>query len=200
MGKKGKDETGFIKPLFPKGNKGAIGLSINFIVIVVISLVILGLGIAFLYQLVGGATETKAILDSKTQSQLERLLVDGGKKVALPIHSAFIYGGDFKSFGIGVLNIDEDTFGTSFSLDVKLSKAVDSSEKVISSSGADSWLMYSKGPYTIDENEHQSFAIGVKVPKTAKKGTYIFNAKITCTKTSGCSPYDSVKKFTLIVK
>ncbi len=208
MYKKGIGETSsFTRKFFPKGKKGAIGLSINFIVIVVISLVILGLGIAFLYQLVGGAKETKAILDSKTQSQLERLLVDEGKKVALPSHSASVYPGDFKSFAIGVLNIDETDFGKTFNLDVKLSKAFDSSDKEISNSGADSWLIFDKGPYTIEENDNKIIPIGINVPKTAKKGTYIFNAEVKCTCVSsectsnkGCTPYDSIKKFTVVVK
>ena len=43
--------------------RGAIGLAINMIVIIILSIVILGLGIAFLQSIMGGANDLKADLD-----------------------------------------------------------------------------------------------------------------------------------------
>lgn len=177
--------------------KGAIELSINLIVIVIISLVVLGSGIALLYKLIGGAEDIKSTLDSKTEAELERLLVDQGKKVALPQYTATVYAGKTHLFGVGILNIDEKSYGKSFKLSVKLNKAVDETEKEITKPDTSKWLLYDTGPHEIKENEHQKIAILVSVPNTAKKGTYIFDVTIT---DSSNNVYDSLKKLMVTVK
>ena len=178
--------------------KGAIGLSINFIVIVIISLVILGAGISLLYKLIGGADEIKSDLDSQTETQLERLLTDQGKKVALTTHSASIEAGKTKVFGLGILNIDAKSYKTSFSLKIELCKALDKSDLEITPKPATStWLVYDAGPFTIQENSYQKTGVLVKPPANAKKGTYIFNAKVT---DGNGKLYDNIKKFSVIIK
>ena len=67
--------------------KGALGLSIETLVIIIISLVILSAGITLIYQFISGAEEVKAQLDQKTQDELDRALTAQGKKVALPCTS-----------------------------------------------------------------------------------------------------------------
>ena len=84
--------------------KGALGLSVETLVIIIISLVILSAGITLIYQFISGAEDIKAQLDQKTQEELDRLLVTQGKKVALPMHVATIRRGESHVFGIGILN------------------------------------------------------------------------------------------------
>ncbi len=177
--------------------RAAIGLSINLLVTVIISIVILAGGIAFLYQLIGGAEEIKADLDARTQAELERLLIDEGKKVALPHHTATVLRGETHVFGLGILNIDESEFGQEFSIGVELSKAIDEAENPLEPQPDTSpWLLFNPGPYTIEENQHHSEPILVNIPKEALKGTYIFNARVF----AGTEPYDNIKKFTVTVK
>ena len=85
--------------------RGAIGLAINMIVIIILSIVILGLGIAFLQSIMGGANDLKADLDAQTSNELERLMMDQNKKVAVPLNTATLFGGDTHVFGVGILNI-----------------------------------------------------------------------------------------------
>ncbi|MBI2112052.1 hypothetical protein HYT52_00760, partial [Candidatus Woesearchaeota archaeon] len=95
------------KQLNNKHKQGAISLSMNLLVILIISLVILGMGVTLLYKMVGTALVEKEKLDARTQQELLRLLVDEGKKVALPLHIADLYGNEKHVFGIGIL-IDRD--------------------------------------------------------------------------------------------
>jgi len=177
-------------------SKKGIALSINFLVIIIISLVIFGSGIVFLSKLMGGAEDIKTKLDSKTESQLERLLLDAGKKVALPKHTVYTEPGKVVSFGIGILNIDKK-FGTKFKVSVKLSTASDKQEKVMTVlPDVSSWLLFNPGPYIIKENEHKTVPIGISVPKTAAKGTYIFNAQVL---DGNGKVYDNIKKFNVVV-
>ena len=177
-------------------NKRGIALSINFLVVIIISLVVFGSGIAFLYKLMGSAEEFKGSLDSKTADQLNRLLVDQGQKVALPRQSVHTEPGKITSFGIGILNIQELKYGTKFTIKIEPSVAVDKNNKPLTLPGKE-WLLFNAGPYVIKENEHKSVPIGISIPKTTKKGTYIFNAKIL---DGNGKIYDNIKKFNVVVK
>lgn len=174
--------------------KGAISLSINMLVVIVISLVIFGGGISLLYKLMAGAESAKAVLDQKTEAELRRLLETESKKVALPLHTAYLYPGEFHSFGLGILNImDEET---SFEITVDLSKAIDEKE-IEFAPDVSNWLLYLEGPYTIQEHEYKFIPIGVSVPKGAKRGTYIFDVKVFY---SSGEQHSNTKKFYVIVK
>ena len=159
--------------------KGTLDLSINILVIVIISMVILSSGIILLYKFIGQAEEIKIDLDQRTEDELERLLVDQGKQVALPFYSANLFPGDSKVFGLGILSLNN----YEFRLDIQLSKAVDEEGNditLIEKINAEKWLLY---PYKdeilkMDENEHQKVSILVKASKEAVKGEYIFDVKI----------------------
>ena len=86
--------------------KGDISLSMNFLVIIIISFVLLGMGITLLYNLLGKANSEKAQLDARTEQEISRLLIDEGKTVALPLNTIDLYPGESHVFGLGILNID----------------------------------------------------------------------------------------------
>ena len=181
----------------------AIGLSVNMLVVVIISIVVLGAGITLVYQFVGGANQIKDDLDTRTQQELERLLVDQGKKVALPLHTATIQAGNQHVFGIGILNIgtvDENNF----QLSIELSKAVDSEGIFIPGIDAttlvDEWVIYDDTTLPIKEHEHHADSILVKVPDTAEKGQYIFNAKVTALQEARMQQYGTTQKFIVTVE
>ena len=171
-------------------SKGAIGLSINTLVVIIISLVVLGGGITLLFQFITGAEEIKGNLDAKTDSELERLLIDQGKQVALPLHSASLYGGDSHVFGLGILNIDGTT-GTSFMIEVEAK----SHPNTITADEIFSWLLFDAGPHKIAEAQHHKEPILVTVPEEAPKGQYVFKATVK----KGASVYPNPQTFTVTV-
>ena len=189
--------------------KAAIGLAINTIVIVIISIVILGAGVALMRNMIGGAEDIKAQLDRQTEAELERLLIDQGKKVALPLHTATVEAGESHVFGLGILNIDVDSYGTQFTMEVLYSSYIDDEGNDGALDADDeplSWLLYDSGPVTVNENEHYSEAIQVNLPEDAPKGTHIFNVKVHYDKEK-LDPdlpifddqYDNTKKFYVTV-
>ncbi|MBT3298299.1 hypothetical protein HN385_05215 [archaeon] len=186
--------------------KGAISLAINTIVIVMISLVVLGLGISLMRNMISGAEEIKDQLDMQTEEELERLLVDQGKKVALPLHTVTLEAGENHVFGIGILNIDTDTYGEEFTINIELSKVLDDTDDEITSevdiAGALLWVLYDTSTLTIEENGYRKESILVDVPEDAKKGTYIYNVEVDyITPPEGESDqYDNVKKFYVTVE
>ncbi len=160
--------------------RGAIGLSIETLVIIIISLVILGAGITLIYQFIGGAEDIKAQLDLKTQDELERLLVGQGKKVALPLHVATVPRGDSHIFGLGILN----TYDTieNFRIEIRLNKVTDETKADVTTQvnplNVAGWALYNTASIAIESNANNKEAILIQVPKDAIKGEYIFVAEV----------------------
>src|SRR3989338_3797599 len=162
-----------------KNTKGAIELSMNMLVMIIISIVILAGGMVLLYKFIGGAEDIKSQLDTRTDSELERLLVDQGKQVALPLHTATVTRGGSYVFGIGILNTGNKN--TQFNLQAKLAKFVDEQgvdqTSTFNALEIQEWLLYDHDMLTVKENEHRKESILVHIPTTAAKGQYIFMAE-----------------------
>ncbi len=181
--------------------KGAVSLPVNALVVIVLSLFILGAGITLLFKFIGTSTDIKADLDAKTSEQIESILIDKGKKIALPLNTVHVFAGDDPSFGLGVLNVNERN---NFALRLELSMYVD--EKGLKNTGTDlkeqakKWLLYSPQPFELGKNEHAKLAMKVLIPGDAPSGRYIFNAKVY----SPDDPlpenqYGNTQKFTVVV-
>ncbi len=171
----------------------------NVLVIIIISLVILAGGITLIYKFIGGAEELKGQLDSRTQQELERLLVDQGQQVALPLHVATIFRGESHVFGIGVLNTGG--VGEDFYLEVQSLKVVDLEEHDISTpqllAQTQSWVLYNSDALLIEENQHSREAILVDVPRTAPEGQYLYLARV---RTASGAQYGNAQSFIVNVR
>jgi len=189
--------------------KGSIELSINMLVVIILSIIILVGGVALMYQFIRGAEETKQVLDSKTNAELERLLVDQGQMVALPLQRVELNGGESHLFGVGILNIGG--VGNQFKITAELSQATDKFGTEILLEDAEKqqviqlWLFYDTSELLIKENEHRKESISVTVPKDALKGEYIFNVKVWYTSPAPAggvqdSQYGNTQKFYVKVK
>lgn len=160
--------------------KGAIDLSINMLIVVIISIVILSSGIILMYQFISGAEEIKMDLDQRTNNELERLLVNQGERVALPLHIADVSRGGTHLFGLGILN----TLGTNqeFLITIELRRVSDESEHEITDkinkAEVRGWLLYNSQPIFIAEGSNIKEPILVSIPKNVIKGQYIFIAKV----------------------
>ncbi|MBI2666062.1 hypothetical protein HYX13_00460, partial [Candidatus Woesearchaeota archaeon] len=159
--------------------KGAINLSVEFLVVIILSIVLLGMGVFFLYSLLGQAEELKEDLDQRTEDELQRLLIDQGKRVALPLHTADVLAGERHVFGIGILNVDVAEPNNDFTLSIEKVTGFDPAKNPLSAAeNALTWLLYQKDPLTIELQEHRTEPILVAVPKDAAKGTYIFEVVV----------------------
>lgn len=183
-------------------------MSMEFLVTVIISLVILGAGITLLYSFIRGGEDIKKELDIRTSDELERLLVDQGKQVALPLHTAEISAGKTHIFGLGILNIG-NLGGNHFNIKVEFSKYVDKAGTAQKADDMDpatkeaieKWVLYNTESMQILENEHKKESILVSVPKDASKGEYIFNAKVYLKTDLGTEPqYGITQNFYVTVK
>ena len=185
---------------FNFNKKAAIGLPINVLVIIIISLVILGSGVALLYKFIGGAEELKGQLDERAKEQLERLLVDQGKMVALPLYTVNLFPGEDHVFGIGILNVGGEGISDKFQIIVTPTKLVSESNEIITEQiyldQMQGWVLYNSEEMVIKENEHSSEPIFVEVPNNARKGQHVFKVDVL----NNGQQYGNVQKFYVNVK
>lgn len=188
--------------------RGVLGLSVETLVVIIISMIILVGGISLLYKFIGGAEEIKADLDERTKVEIERIILDEGKQVVLPFHTATINRGENHVFGIGILNIrSADADGnpqTHFTLHVAPKTYIDLGGVTTdidpytdSSRTEQRWLLYNDRDMIIQENEHRTESILVAVPIDALIGQFIFDATV---EDADHKLYGNVQKFYVTVK
>ena len=174
-------------------NKGSISLSINALVIIILSVAMLSGGVTLMYQFISGAEDIKTQMDKKTELELERLLINEGQMVALPLHTKVVPRGETHVFGIGILNIGDKN---NFILQVELNKAIDEYNKVMTGTNAGSWTFCNDKEIILEKNQNHKESILVNVPKeNAPKGKYFFNARVI----KGGGQYGNTQSFTVTV-
>jgi len=174
--------------------KAAIQISMSFLIMLIISIVIFTMGIFFINKFFTKAEGIKLVFDEKTSAEIERLL-DDGSRVAIPFDKKTIRNGNFDTFGVGVLNM-EDISPANFKVKVRFNKAVRDSDTICERSynppqalgqfcgDPNVWLRTSKGQGTVENGveiernikkyDQTKFLIGVAV-KDAPQATYIFD-------------------------
>jgi hypothetical protein len=193
--------------------KGAIELSANFIVVLVLSAVLMVGGFILMKNVFTKTTEIRATLDQQTENEIENML-SSGSKVAIPFSTKEAEKGKLVTFGIGILNILPENVGSSnenkFKVSIQFKEAFDKTKKSITdvaknipNKPPESWLQYSTD-HVIKKNENKKLAVGIKIPKEAPSGDYIFNVEITYNDPAAppsdpqWKSYDSIRK--IIVK
>ena len=174
-------------------------MSVETLVIIIISLIVLTGGITLMYKWIYGAESIKAGLDEQTNSELERLLVEQGKQVALPRNVADLNRGENHVFGIGILNVGEEN---NFWIEVGDPAAVDQTNSPISVIvDKSSWLLYNDQLIPLKQGQHVREFINVKVPKEdTPLGQYIFPVKVRYGTSPDEKQYGNTQKIIINVK
>ena len=180
-----------------KVKKGSVQLSMSFLITIIISITLLIAGIALIKNFYTSAIETQRDLDERTQQRLAELLNEG-QQLAIPFSQQTIERGSGYVFGLGVLNIGEDT---AFTVKIEVSTVFDESNKEVPNAVAlvnpASWLRYDDTPQMIGKNEQRVINILADVPKDAPSGLYNFNVEVVNTATQ--QRYDKVQKIRITV-
>ncbi len=103
--------------------KKGFELSLNFIVVLIISIVVLVGGITLTQQFLKTIGKQEVTIDAQTKRQIESLLIDG-HQVAIPIDQTRLAKGDSTTFGLGVYNTLSNGI-TEFRVAVSFARAYD---------------------------------------------------------------------------
>jgi len=169
-------------------NKKAIELSLNFIVVIIISIIIFGFGVRFISRLASEATELQDITIDELDQRIGNLVCEGSDRVCIGIDRKIIKRTRFEVFALKIINIFDDQ-----SFDITVSRPTPSGytrNKVPIQTDNLIWTPKERSIF-IERNEEKNLGIGVQVPSIAVSGTYIFNIEIM---TSDGRQYASIQK------
>jgi hypothetical protein len=165
--------------------KASIQLSVNFLVILIISIVILGLGFVLVNRMVGTGDDKITQMDDRLRVQIENLLVRENRLVAIPTVEKNINRGKGDFFGIGVMNleIEKQFFKVNLTFHEAYRKNGEIMNIVLStpSQTPNSWIkLVEKEPFEIKGRDKYVFSAGIQVPKqNVIQGLYVFNVSVT---------------------
>ena len=177
-----------------KSKNGAIELSVNLLVVIIISLVVLAGGIVLLYKFIGGAESIQTTLDARTEEELQQLLVQQGKRVVLPFHEATIPRGEQHVFGLGIMNIGVTE---NFLIMVNPAKYLPIQGEPQENPDIRSWILFNEESFSLGEQQQHAEGISISVPSGAVSGTYLFDVEV---KKQNGERYGNIQKIIVVVE
>ncbi|RJQ15529.1 hypothetical protein C4573_05210 [Candidatus Woesearchaeota archaeon] len=167
--------------------KAALELSANIIVVIIISVIIVGLGIMFVFNIVKQASNLEQQVMDQTREEMEQALASGDVKVLVPNNLKQTEKGS-AIFGIGIFNEIPNAAQSDFTLAVSdpMYYETPSAEGVQKSAQ----IAYDENAVSIKKNEYALKLVIIKLPENAASGNYVF----TVTVNNNGNVYD-VKQF-----
>lgn len=196
-------------------NKKAFEVSVNFVVILIISIIVFTMGISIVNRFFQFAEDEKLRWDQLTRSEIDSAL-DQGDRIAIPRFKKEIVNGEFASFGVGILNVLQGPM-RNFRINIDFALASDRRATICEPATAsacgepNNWIRTAyddESPIIftlpIKNNEKKSFLVGFDVIGAAD-GTYVFNVNIEYDQdgnpaTADWAPYDTTHKLYVEVK
>ena len=169
--------------------KKAIELSLNFIIIIIISLVIFSFGIVFISNLFSKADDLSKVTLDKLDESISSLVCEGSERVCIGTERKVIPKKKFDVFGIKLLNI-LDTQDFEIAVTRPNPPGYRKNKNPILPN-EDTLTWKARPLVNIQKNEEAKVGIGIQVPEDAIAGTYIFNVEI---KSADGQLYVSIQK------
>jgi len=162
-------------------DKRAMELPLNFIVILIISLIIFGFGIAFISTLSSQAKDIADLTFDELDQRISDVICEGSERVCIGIDRKKILKKEFGVFGLKIFNILEPPLGKSgqdFDIMVAPSNPLGFTKDKTPITGIPLLINPASRTVPIKQNEEAVIGIGIQVPSDAVSGTYIFNVEI----------------------
>ncbi|MCK5107704.1 MAG: hypothetical protein KAQ83_03175 [Nanoarchaeota archaeon] len=151
--------------------RGSLNLSINAIVVLILAITMLGLGLAFMRNIFGGATEEF----QKTSGEIEKQMIDqmkeSNKVVSLSRPKVNIKIGEKDQIFLGLKNDQQDPIDFTINNIVCESLGGGTSSQLNCGAGGDVTLAWKESATTIGGGEVVVLPINIKVSTQANEGT-----------------------------
>ncbi|HYD03076.1 MAG TPA: hypothetical protein VEC16_02145 [Alphaproteobacteria bacterium] len=158
--------------------KGAIELSANFIIVIIISMVILASGVGLFFKLKNNAQQYVDTLDSQTEDKLKSMMLSNNYKVAVYPQDAKISTNDAALVGVGIKN--NYPMEKTFTLAVKsVKKYTDAKPEGIAVTNLPSFYSITNPPtLKIGPNTQAVKGVLLKMPDS-EEGEYVYTIEVT---------------------
>jgi hypothetical protein len=181
--------------------KGAIELSMNFIVVIIISSVIVVGSLALFFNLKDKMEYQVDVLDQQTQDRIKSMMLSGNYRVAAYPQDPIIENGNTIPIGVGVTNNINTAPLTTFSVNVsKIMKYVKDGSNGVEIRPPTSMQYYNIAStvVTIRQGEQIVKTILLTMPKNAENAQYVYTINVTVRSVSGpvtYTPYGVVQVY-----
>ena len=161
----------------PKRNKkGALELSMNTIVVIVIGVTILTLGLRWVYGLFGGLTERSQEIDEQLKKQISDLFEGGEEALIVRPNSVIIAQRGSRDVAVAIRNAATDGRKHTYSYNIRLTNAADtqlSAQEVMGwiTSGAGEQIEVNSGGISYE-------LVAIDIPGDAPLGVYRFEISL----------------------
>ena len=160
-------------------NKKAIELSLNFLVIFIISIIIFGFGIRFISKLSSEAIDLTEITIDDLDERISDVVCQGSDRMCIGNERMTIRKKEVGVFGLKILNILDSQ---NFDIEVNPSSPLGYTKTNLEITNPPLIVNPERRPDVfIEKNEEKKVGIGVQVPANAESGAYILNVRIRYT-------------------
>lgn len=192
-------------------SKKGFELSINFIVVLILTLVTFGGGLMLARNMFSGADDIRTKLSQQQEKQIEQMMMNNDERVVLPVNKKSIKAGSHTVVGIGVNNMlrtsdSGDASVNNFRINVTISAVqIKDSNCDLSNwnCGAHpkTYVNMLTTDYSIKKNDYRVIEIPVLIPSTAMRGVYVYNVNVSYKDSSeNYLDYDVIKKLYVTVE
>lgn len=160
-------------------NKKGFELSINFVVMLIITLIVFGGCMAIAYKLLNSVNNIKTKMDKQTEDRLESMITSSNEEVIIAFNKKEVHAGEAAVFGLGITNIN---IGATKNFSVNITRSI----KVFADGHTEEfddlgWIYIKQSDIgEIRNNNHQIVSLVIVPPDNAAPGvTYVFDVKVT---------------------
>lgn len=164
-----------------KSKKASMELSVNFLVVMILCIILLGVGITLV---VKGQKSGEDLFDKINQAHKDKISRDlaNGKLFSIYPTPQTVDRGNPSEFSFGIRNEEESVEPTNFCLSVTKDIAQVAEPKIL----------FEPGPYKIKSKELRFSKFMITMPKETQKGSYMFDVRIRISASDDCaSAFDS---------
>ncbi|MGV8086083.1 MAG: hypothetical protein ACP5N1_00495 [Candidatus Woesearchaeota archaeon] len=157
--------------------KGAIELSANFLVVIIISLIVVVGGLALFFNLKNNLDDYKGALDSQTEENIKQMMLSNSYRVAVYPSDLKISNGDSALVGVGVTNINSNPM----EFDVKVMEIkhyITSTDDGTILPTTNGYVSMVAGNMKLAGGSQGVKGILLKIPGNAAKGQYVYTIKV----------------------
>ena len=154
--------------------RGALELSMNTIVIIVIGVTLLTLGLRWIYGLFGGLEERTGEIDEQLKKQISSLFEGGDESLIVRPNSVTVQQGKNKDIVFSIRNAIADGKEHKFSYQIRLTNPEGKSVEQVMG-----WITASPGlEIKVPSGQLHYELVPVDIPKSAPLGTYRFEVTL----------------------
>ncbi|MGV8141523.1 MAG: hypothetical protein ACP5NW_03735 [Candidatus Woesearchaeota archaeon] len=161
--------------------KGAIEISANFLVIIIISIVILAGGLSLFFSMKDKLQDEVDRLDQRTIDMIKSMMLSNNYRVAVYPQDAIVPTGDSVHVGVGITN-NINAPSTRFNVNVTKIVRYNQSTSVgtpISPVFIRQYFSVSPGYVNISQGEQEVKGVLLIMPKNSTKGQYVYTINVT---------------------